>query len=255
MKRIILTFAVLFIISILNGCATVYNPATGKQEMIFIDTPSEVSIGRQMAPQVEARYPVYEDEELNGYVNRIGQRVASVSDRQDLAYHFKVVDDDSFNAFTIPGAFIYVNRGLLKLIHSDDELAAVLGHEIGHVAARHTVKQIQAQMGYSLIMDIALGASHSQDLAQALNITFNLVSSGYSREDELQADRLSVRYTSRAGFDPKATLKVLGLIQELEKSDPTTMLVFVRSHPPATQRIEAVKEELGKLGVKDEVKP
>lgn len=104
-------------------------------------------------------------------------------------------------------------------------------------------------------MDIALGASNSRDLAQALNVTFNIISSGYSREDELQADRLSVRYTQKAGFDPKATVKVLELIQDLEKSDPTSMLVFVRSHPPAAQRIEVVKEELSKLEVKNEVKP
>lgn len=248
MKKFILF---LFLIFALPGCATVYNPATGQQEVIFIDTANEMAIGQQLAPRVEAQYPLYPDWQLNNYVNTIGQKVAAVSDRTDLPYHFKVVNDKSFNAFTIPGGYIYVNRGLLQRIHSDDEIAAVLAHEIGHVAARHTAKQIQAQMGYSLIMDLVLGASGNEGLGQALSVTFNLINNGYSREDELQADRLSVRYTSRSGFNPEATLKVLELIQELEKGDPTTMLVFMRSHPPAEQRIKIVREELAKIGAID----
>lgn len=246
MNKAILILVILTSILTLAGCATVYNPATGKQEMVFVDTASEVAMGRQLAVQVEAKYPIYEDQQLTAYVDTIGQRAARVSDRTDLDYHFKVVDDDSFNAFTIPGGYVYVNRGLLARVNTEDEVAVVLAHEIGHIAARHAAKQIQAQMGYSLIMDIAFGASGSQDLAQALNITFSLISSGYSREDELQADRLSVRYVSRAGFNPEAALRVLGLIQELEKSDPANMLVFLRSHPPASQRIAVVKEELAK---------
>lgn len=242
--RVTLLYIILTSILTLTGCATVYNPATGQQEVIFVDTADEVAIGRQLVPQVEAKYSVYKDEELTAHVNRIGQRIANVSDRSDLLYHFKIVNDRSFNAFTIPGGYVYVNRGLLERIHSDDELAAVLAHEIGHVAARHAAKQIQAQMGYSLVMDIALGAGGSQDLTQALQITFSLISSGYSREDELQADKLSVRYVSRAGLDPEATLRVLELIQELEKSNPAGMLVFIRSHPPASQRIEVIKAEL-----------
>lgn len=247
MNKTILILVILTSILALSGCATVYNPATGQQEMVFIDTASEVNMGQQLVPQVEAKYHIYKDKQLTAYIDRIGQRVARVSDRTDLAYHFKVVDDNSFNAFTIPGGYVYVNRGLLDRIDSEDELAVVLAHEIGHVAARHTAKQIQAQMGYSIIMDIAFGASGRQDLAQALNITFSLISSGYSREDELQADRLSVRYANRSGFKPEAALRVLGLIQELEKSDPTSMLVFLRSHPPASQRIAVVKEELAKI--------
>src|SRR3989338_7483157 len=104
-----------------SGCATVYNTATQKQEYQFVSTAQEVNIGRDMSRQIEARFGILNDPALNGRLNVVGQRLAAVSDRKDLVYYFKVVNDDTFNAFTIPGGYIYVNKGLLDKISSDSE--------------------------------------------------------------------------------------------------------------------------------------
>lgn len=229
---------------LLSGCVTIYNPATQKKETLLIDTESEVALGQDMDSQIGSKLKILKDPQKQYRLDCIGYKVASFSDRRDLVYHFSVVRDKEFNAFAIPGGFVYVNSGLIDAA-TDDELACVLGHEIGHIAARHSVKKLQAALGYQIIMNIALGLSGKQLMADAMDIVFDLVSLGYSRKDELLADRLAVKYARNAGFNPYGMITFFEkLKKESESKGPNFNFVFLSSHPPLDERIKNVKNEI-----------
>ncbi len=236
-------FFIFFQILFLCGCATIYNPATQRNEIIFVDTSAEVLLGRRVAFQVAQEFKISNETKVNEKVRSIGQKVASFSDRKDIGYRFFVVEDSQVNAFSIPGGYIYVHTGLLEKA-TDDELACVLGHEIGHVAARHIAKKLQAQIGYDILMNIALRKAGVQDFQRAIDTTFKLISLGYSREDELQADRLGVKYANKAGYDPWAMVSFLKKLKEIEGEDPSQIFIFLRSHPAITQRIAILEREI-----------
>jgi predicted Zn-dependent protease len=235
---IILLIAAPFLTS---GCATVYNPATEKKELVFITTPMEVALGQNTAMQVAKQYAFIKDPQQVNKVTEIGEKVAKVSDRTDLKYHFAVVDDKEINAFTMPGGYIYINSGLLE-ITNDNELACVIGHEIGHVAARHIAKKLQVQLGYDILMNIALQNASVKQMQQAIDLTFNLATLGYSREDELLSDRLGAKYAYKAGYDPYAMITFLKKLQAKDKSDMGP--VFLRSHPYTSQRIQLMEKAI-----------
>lgn len=243
LKRFFLGLTLCF----LSGCATLYNPATGKNELILIDTKSEVSLGKLLGRQVAQEFKISNDSQLNGRLKKIGAKIAQASDRQDLEYHFFVVDDKELNAFAIPGGSVYVNLGILNAAN-DDELAAVVAHEVGHVAARHSVKKLQVILGYQIVMSIAFNKASSLDVARAVDVMFNLISLGYSREDERLADRLSIKYTHRAGFNPRGIVSFLYKLEaEAKKQDISYHLVFLSSHPPIEERIKNMEKEIYNL--------
>ena len=232
---------VFLLILLLYGCTTLYNPATGKKELLFIDTKDEVSIGQDMASQVQSELNILDDDILQKRLDKIGQNVSFNCDRQDLKYYFKIVKDDEFNAFALPGGFVYVNSGLLKSAN-DDELACVLGHEIGHIAAKHSVKRLQANLGYQILINIALGASDQQTILQAVDITYSLVALGYSRKDEFLADRLAIKYAQKSGYKPYGMISFFKKLKSQQK--PGFNLVFLSSHPPIEERIKQIEKEI-----------
>ncbi len=237
--------AVLIITSLfLSGCATLYNPATGRNELILIDTESEVALGKDLDRQIKKDFVILKEGILQERLNSIGGKVALRSDRQDLKYTFNIIKDDEFNAFAIPGGFIYVNSGLINAAN-DDELAAVLAHEIGHIAARHSVKRLQANMGYQILVSIALGKSGAESISEALGITYNIIALGFSRQDEFLADKLSVKYSKAAGFNPYGMVTFFRKLEGNKKSGVD--LVFLSSHPPVKDRIERVEKEIALL--------
>ncbi len=225
------------------GCATIYNPATQRSEIIFVNTSMEMALGQRVALQVAREFKISREIKFNERVREIGQKVAGYSDRKDIRYNFFVVEDSQVNAFSIPGGYVYVHTGLLEKA-TDDELACVLGHEIGHIAARHIAKKLQAQLGYDILMNIALREANIRDFQKAINITFNLISLGYSREDEILADRLGVKYANKAGYDPWAMISFLKKLKEIEGEDPGLIFIFLRSHPAITQRIKILQSEI-----------
>jgi predicted Zn-dependent protease len=226
----------------LCGCTTIYNPATQKKEFILIDSKEEMALGRDMDKQIKKELKIFSDPAQLYRLNSIGKRIALVSDRRDIPYQFAVIDDKELNAFAIPGGFVYVNRGLMETA-TDDELACVVGHEVGHIAARHSVKRLQTDMGYQLLASLALGMSNKQSLSQAVNTVYNLVALGYSRNDELLADRLGVVYAKRANFNPYAMISFLQKLKKTaEKKGNSFNLVFLSSHPPLQQRIKNIEK-------------
>jgi predicted Zn-dependent protease len=168
-----------------------------------------------------------------------------VCDRKDIDYNFKVLDDEEVNAFSLPGGFVYVNKGLVDRVANDDELAGVLGHEIGHIVARHSIKKLQAVQGYSLLRALIGVASKSAGVGNAADIAFSELMVGYSREDELLADQLGVRYLKLAGYDPNAMITFLEKLQEVNRRKPLTPMNYFKTHPYVPDRIRVVKQELG----------
>jgi beta-barrel assembly-enhancing protease len=230
---------------ILSGCTTIYNSATGKRETIFIDTQTEVSLGSDMAKEISREKKIVNDLGMQERLEKVAKRITAVSDRQDISYHFNIVNEKEFNAFAIPGGNVYINSGLMDAVN-DDELAAVVGHELGHIAARHSVKRLQAVLGYQLLSSIALGASGGKQVFQAVDVVFNAIVLGYGRKDEFLADRLGVKYSKAAGFNPRGMVTFFQkLKQESKGSWPS--LVFLSSHPPIDERIKQAQIEISAL--------
>ena len=228
----------------LGGCVTVYNPATQRNESLLIDTPTEVSLGRDMDISLQNKMKMLNDSLMQARLDAIGKRVALVSDRQDLKYYFRIVSDKEFNAFAIPGGFIYVNSGLMQAA-SDDELACVLAHEIGHIAAKHSVKKLQATLSYNILMSIIVGATGEKTIAQLVDVfVFNPATLAYSRQDELLADKLAVRYAKRAKFNPYGMVTFFEKLKKEKEKTPQLRIEIFSSHPDMDERIKKVKEEI-----------
>jgi len=227
---------------LLSGCTTIYNPATGQKETLFIDTKTEISLGSDMAKEIRREMKIINDPKMQERLERVARRISAVSDRQDLSYNFNIVDEKEFNAFAIPGGSVYINSGLMAAAN-DDELAAVVGHEVGHIAARHSVKRLQAVLGYQLLSSIALGVSGQGQVLQAVDVVFNVVVLGYSRKDEYLADKLGVKYAKSSGFNPNGMVTFFQKLKQ-EGKDAGFNLVFLSSHPPIDERIKQARKEI-----------
>ncbi len=197
------------------GCAT--NPATGEIDIVLMSEYEEIKTGREMHEKLVAEGALYEDEKVQAYINQIGQDLATNSDRPDIAYTFSVIDNENINAFAFPGGYIYVNRGLLVYMDNQSELAAVLAHEIGHVTARHAVRQKTAAAASNTMAQLTYILTRSGDLAQASNQYGTSLVRGYGREHELEADSEGATYLYNAGYDPNALLEVIGVLKDQEQ--------------------------------------
>ena len=200
--------------ALLPACAT--NPVTGDQDFVLMSESNEIRLGQQYHQQMLKEMPVYDDPGLAAYVDAVGQLIARNSHRPALDYHFTVLDSDAVNAFALPGGYIYITRGIMAYLDSEAELAAVLGHEIGHVTARHSVRQQSTATVTGVagaVLGAATGLPGSQDL---FNVLGNAMLSGYGRDHELESDRLGAEYLARSGYDPQAMLEVIGVLKSQE---------------------------------------
>jgi len=239
---------------ILSGCSTEYNIVTGQEETFYYSTDKEVQMGESIAQQVEKEYKLVDDPLIQKRVEDIGKRIASVCDRKEIDYHFKVLDDEEVNAVSLPGGFVYVNKGLIEKTANDDEVAGVLAHEIGHIVARHSIKKLQGLQGYSIlrILLAAVPGAGSAEVGSAADVAFTELLLGYSREDELLADQLGVRYLKLAGYDPHGMIIFLEKLQEINRRKPLQPKSYFKTHPYVPDRIRVVKQELGeKIEFKD----
>ena len=212
-------FLSLLCLGLLANCAV--NPVTGRQNFVIMSESEEVLTGQKGDQEVHKEYGVYDNPALQRYVNEVGQRLARQSHRSNLEFHFTVVDSPDINAFALPGGYIYLTRGIMAYLNSEAELAAVLGHEIGHVTARHSVQQYSASMAANI--GLALGSILVPELRGGAQDMLNLLGtsllSGYGRGHELEADRLGAEYLARTGYDPQAMVKVVGILKDQELFD------------------------------------
>lgn len=241
----------LLLLPLLVSCSA--NPVTGKKELTLIGEQQELAIGaRNYGPYRQAQGGDYvADPKLVAYVQGVGKRLAAVSDRR-LAYEFRVLNDDSPNAWALPGGKIAINRGLLLELDNEAQLAAVLGHEIVHAAARHTAQSMQRGIflqGALVATGVALGDSNYSQLGMlGSEIGANLVKSHYSRDAETEADTYGMRYMVRAGYDPAAAVSLQEMFLRLSKNKRQDWLSgLFASHPPSSERLARNRRELAAL--------
>jgi beta-barrel assembly-enhancing protease len=238
----------LALLSLLTACGI--NPVTGEREFNLVSEQKEISIGKEqyIATQQTQGGKYIIDQELTAYVNNVGQRLAAISDRP-LPYDFVVVNNSAPNAWALPGGKIAVNRGLLLELENEAELAAVLGHEIIHAAARHGAKSMERGIllqGAILATGIAAGGSDYSHLAVGgASAAAGLISQKYSRDAESEADFFGMKYMSRAGYNPRAAITLQEKFVRLaENHNPSWLNGLFASHPPSRERVQANKETI-----------
>ena len=241
---------------LMGSCAR--NPVTGAHDVTFISEKGEIEEGRRAHEQIIRLYGVYEDQALQDYVNGVGQRLAKLSHRPELQFHFTVIDSDEINAFAIPGGYVYITRGILAYLNSEAEMAGVIGHEIGHVTARHSVKQ-QSQSVLTNILGMGAAIfTGSGAVADLANIGGEALLRGYGRDMELQADGLGAEYIARAGYDPQAMIWVVGTLKnqetfereraKAEGREPNIYHGVFATHPDNDTRLQQAIQAAGKAG-------
>jgi len=237
-----------FLLLFLAHCST--NPATGKKQLALVGEQQEIAMGREAAQQAAQSIGLYQDDELQSYVSRIGKKLAADSERPNLPWSFQVVDDPSVNAFALPGGFIFVTRGLMTHLSSEAELVSVLGHEIGHVTGRHSVEQMSkaqiAQIGLIAGMILKPELANYGDLAQT---GLGLLFLKYGRDDEREADDLGLRYLVDEGYDPREMPLVFETLRRVSEREAQGGRVpgWLSTHPTPEDRIQRIESEVAKL--------
>jgi predicted Zn-dependent protease len=226
----------------LAACAT--NPATGSSEISLMSEAQEIQLGKELDAEVRRTMRTYDDPELQSYVEQIGLRLAAVSPRPSLPWHFTIVDQTAVNAFALPGGYIYITRGILPFLDSEAELAGVVGHEIAHVAARHAARaytrSTEANIGLSVLSIFVPGARPFTGLADT---AFGVLFLKHSRNDELQADRLGADYAAKGGWDPHGLAGMLATLSRLDEADSSSRGVpgWLSTHPDPGDRVQRVQ--------------
>ena len=244
----------------LTHCAQ--NPVSGGKDFVLMSEQQEIQTGAQAHQEVLKEYAALDNPGLQAYVNEVGQRLAKQSHRPNLQWHFTVVDSPDVNAFALPGGYVYITRGIMAYLNSEAELAGVVGHEIGHVTARHAVRQqsastvagLGAVLGSILVpgMNNQAGAGMMQSWAQAWT-------AGYGRDHELESDRLGAQYLAKAGYNPQAMIEVIGVLknQELfaaeqakrDGREPRSYHGTFDTHPSNDARLKQVVDEANQYTV------
>ncbi len=217
------------------GCAT--NPATGKRQISLVSTSQEAAMGRESDPAVIAEYGLYGDSTVQHYVDSVGQRIASVSHLPTLGWHFRVLDSPVVNAFAIPGGYIYITRGILAYLNSEAQLAGVLGHECGHVTARHSAQQItRSQLAGVGLLAGALFVGALRPYTGLAQEGLGILFLKYSRDNETQADELGVGYATRGGYDPRVIPLTYVMLKRVGERQGAQLPGFLSTHPDPGDR-------------------
>jgi predicted Zn-dependent protease len=240
--------AVVSALAVAIACAT--NPVTGKRELSLMSEQQEVQLGQQYDVEVRKQMRPYDDPELQRYVSQIGMRLARLSHRPQLPWHFTLVDVPAVNAFALPGGYIYITRGILAYLDNEAQLAGVLGHEIGHVTARHAAQQYTRATGGQLGL-VALGVfvPQARPFGQIAETGLALLFLKHGRDDELQSDRLGVEYAAKAGWDPDGVPNFLNTLARIsEETDRSGVPNWLSTHPQPADRVVRAREAIAKTG-------
>ncbi len=232
----------------LGGCAK--NPVTGQSQLMLVSETQEITMDKQAAPhQFSADYGPVQDGAVNGYVDGVGQRLAATSHRPDMPYSFRVVNANYVNAYAFPGGSIACTRGILLDMDNEAELAALLGHEIGHVNARHTASRMSTQMLAGTMAGVGgavIGAKYGgawASLASGIGgFGVGALLASYSRDDERQADSLGMEYMTRAGYNPDGMTGLMDMLNAQHDSQPSALEVMFSTHPMSSERLETARK-------------
>ncbi len=235
------------------ACAV--NPVTQQSQFSLMSSHQEMAMGQELYPlYTQMSYGLFQDPVLQDYVQTVGKRLAAVSHRPNMPYEFNVVNGSEMNAYALPGGKISITRGMVTKLQNEAQLAAVLGHEIGHVSAMHhatfytrqTVAGLVTGIGSSLLQ--AAGVAGGDLISQAGLLAANLILMKYSRDQERQADELGMEYMVRAQYNPAGYVQTMAMLQEEGKRQPSLLESFFSSHPLTSERIMAANQRLEQYG-------
>lgn len=239
-SRLLLFFPAIFIFMLMNSCAV--NPVTGKRDFMLLSKKQEITMGRQADPEIVSFFGLYDDARLQQFIQDRGQKMVKISHRSDLNYEFKIVDSPVVNAFAVPGGYVYFTRGIMAHFNNEAEFAGVLGHEIGHIAARHSAKQYSrsmlAQVGLAVGMVLSPTFRQFGDIAQAgISVLFLK----FGRNHERQSDKLGVEYSSKIGYDAQEMSGFFLTLDRLQsQSEGGSVPTFLSTHPDPKNRLDRV---------------
>jgi predicted Zn-dependent protease len=223
-----------------SSCAV--NPVSGKQELMLLSEKEEIDLGRETDVQVIKQYGIYEDSKLTAYLNDLCQRLAKISHRPNLAYHFKILDVSVVNAFAVPGGYVYFTRGILATVNSEAELASLIGHEIGHITARHSAKQYSKAQLAQLGLGVGSIFIDSQILSGLAQLGVGMFFLRFSRDNEREADDLGVEYSSKVGYDANQMASFFGMLERMKtSSDRSGLPGWFSTHPGPENRVPTIK--------------
>ena len=259
MKLVTRIFCIPLLALVASSCAT--NPVSGRQDFVTVSEAEEIEQGKAYHQTILTTYGVYDDSDLQEYVSRIGQELADHSHRSQLEFTFTVLDSPDINAFALPGGYIYITRGIMAYLGSEAELAGVLGHEIGHVTARHSVRQQSGRLASTLLNVLITATTGSAELGGLSQQLGTGILRGYGREHELEADRLGAEYLHKTGYDPESMIEVIGVLKDqevyeralAEKQNRTPNIyhgVF-STHPENDERLQTVVRAATSLSEKE----
>lgn len=252
-KNLTIFSLTLFLVFWIASCAI--NPVTGQRELMLLDDQEEIELGRQANVQIVQEYGIYDDPELSTYVNDFCQRLAKISHRPNLSYECKVMDSPVVNAFALPGGYIYFTRGILAYLNNEAELISVMGHELGHVTARHSAQQYsRAQLAQ---VGLGVGMVFMPDIAgEVAQLGVQMLFLKFGRDDERQSDDLGVEYASKLGYDAKQMANFFNTLDRMRpSSDGSPLPDWFSTHPNPAERNQTVslraKEWQDKLNLKN----
>ncbi len=232
-------YFLILILLFISSCAT--NPVTGQKELMLISETQEILIGKKSDAEIRDEYSVYKFNELNSYVTSVGEKLLKYVHRKNLKYKFTILDTPVVNAFAIPGGYVYVTRGILAYLNNEAQLAGVLGHELGHINARHSANMISKQILFNV--GVGVGYAVSKDFRKYAGLVLiggNLLFLKFSRNDEYQADELGVTYATLAGYNTYEMGKFFETLNRLSHKQKYSLPEFLSTHPSPPNRIERV---------------
>ena len=240
MKRLALSGSIMILLLLLDSCAK--NPVTGKNELMLMSKDQEIAMGKQSDPDIVAFFGLYEDQRLQNFINEKGKQMAAVSHRKELPYEFKIVDSPVVNAFAVPGGFVYFTRGIMAHFNNEAEFAGVLGHEIGHITARHSAKQYSnAMLGQ---VGLVAGSIISPEFAQFADVAqtgLQLLFLKFGRDAESQSDKLGVEYSTKIGYDASEMADFFSTLDRLSsQAGGEEVPTFLSTHPDPADREQKV---------------
>ncbi len=242
-KQMNLFIALIISIPLFLHTSCAVNPVTGENQLMLLSEQEEVQIGQQYAPEIRKQMEgSIQNSRLQNYINTVGQKIARASHRPDLPFFYEAVEYEQANAMALPGGPVFITRGLLELIETEEQLAAILAHETAHITARHSAQMISQQIGVQMVLSaVSKGGEGAATAAQVAGVGAQILSLKYSRDFEKQADAYGMDYLNNSGYPPHAMIEVMEKLESISQSRP---LEFFSTHPSPENRKELLLERI-----------
>lgn len=238
-RNILLSIAVL-LSYLSSGC--VVNPITGEEQFMLISAQQELAIGKNYAPEIEKEMGgKIDNEQLQKYIDHVGRKIAKISHKPNMEYHFTALNDETTNAFALPGGYVFITRGMLEKLQTEAQLAAILAHETIHIVARHSSAAMSREIGIDLLLSVVTSDKTSQGVKMATGLTRQIIGLRYSREHEKEADLAGLSYLIKAGYNPYGMAETMQILQDEQKS---RQVEFLSSHPSPGNRKDYITRRI-----------